>query len=142
MRASAKPSRGALSRALRPSVEEGHERGHERSVGEELQAVDLQPPRVKVHLAADPAGQERLGSAIFAFMAAGSFPTIEQAQDALCPSYTVFEPDPANAAVYRDLYPLYRKLYFAFGQKDAEPAAFGDILPEIRRIASEVRSAQ
>ncbi len=83
-----------------------------------------------------------LGSAIFAFMAAGSFPTIERAQDALCPSYTVFEPDPANAAVYRELYPLYRKLYFAFGQKDAEPAAFGDILPEIRRIASEVRSAQ
>jgi L-ribulokinase len=83
-----------------------------------------------------------LGSAIFAFMAAGTFPTIELAQDALCPSYTVFDPHPANVAVYRELYPLYRKLYFAFGQKDAEPAALGDVLPEIRRIASEVRSPQ
>jgi L-ribulokinase len=37
------------------------------------------------------------------------------------------------------LYPLYRKLYFAFGQKGAAPAAIGDVLPEIRRIGAEVR---
>lgn len=83
-----------------------------------------------------------LGSAIFAFMAAGAFSTLEQAQDALCPAYTVFEPDPASVAVYQELYPLYRKLYFAFGQKDASGAAIGDILPEIRRIAAEVRVTQ
>ena len=83
-----------------------------------------------------------LGSAIFAFLAAGAFATIEQAQDALCPSYTVFEPDPWSAAVYQELYPLYRKLYFAFGQKDAGAAAIGDVLPEIRRIAAEVRVPQ
>jgi L-ribulokinase len=82
-----------------------------------------------------------LGSAIFAFLAAGTFPTIEKAQDALCPRYKVFEPDPANVAVYRELYPLYRKLYFAFGQKNAAPVEIGDVLPEIRRIAAEVRAS-
>jgi L-ribulokinase len=83
-----------------------------------------------------------LGSAIFAFMAAGSFPSIEQAQDTLCPSYAVFEPDSSNVAVYQELFPLYRKLYFALGQKDAGPAAIGEVLPEIRRIAAEVRAPQ
>jgi L-ribulokinase len=82
-----------------------------------------------------------LGSAIFAFLAAGSFPTIEQAQDALCPSYKLFEPDPTNVAVYRELYPLYRKLYFAFGQRGAAPVEIGDVLPEIRRVAAEVRAS-
>ena len=82
-----------------------------------------------------------LGSAIFAFVAAGAFPSIEQAQDKLCPSYKVFEPDPSSVAVYRELYPLYRKLYFAFGQKGAVPVAIGDVLPEIRRIGAEVRGS-
>jgi L-ribulokinase len=82
-----------------------------------------------------------LGSAIFAFLAAGTFPSIEKAQDALCPSYKIFEPIPANVAVYRELYPLYRKLYFAFGQKNAAPVEIGDVLPEIRRIAAEVRAS-
>ena len=83
-----------------------------------------------------------LGSAIFAFMAARAFPSIEQAQDALCPKYTVFEPEAASVAVYQELYPLYRKLYFAMGQKDAGAATIGDVLPEIRRIAAEVRAPQ
>ena len=82
-----------------------------------------------------------LGSAIFAFVAAGAFPSIEQAQDKLCPSYKVFEPDPSSVAVYQELYPLYRKLYFAFGQKGAAPVAIGDVLPEIRRIGAEVRGS-
>ena len=57
-----------------------------------------------------------LGSAIFAFLAAGAFKTIEEAQDALCPKHRVIEPDPASVAVYEELYQLYRKLYFAFGR--------------------------
>jgi L-ribulokinase len=81
-----------------------------------------------------------LGSAIFAFMAAGAFPSIEQAQDALCPSYKIFEPHPSSVAVYRELYPLYRKLYFAFGQREAGAVEVGDVLPEIRRIGAEVRA--
>src|SRR5437868_5585369 len=58
-----------------------------------------------------------LGSAIFAFLAAGSFRTIEEAQDALCPGYLTVEPQPTAAETYRELYALYRKLYFAFGDR-------------------------
>jgi L-ribulokinase len=76
-----------------------------------------------------------LGSAIFAFLAAGTFRSIEEAQQALCPEYAVVEPQPAAAAVYAELYPLYRKLYFALGRREADAVALGDVLPELRRIA-------
>jgi len=76
-----------------------------------------------------------LGSAIFAFMAAGAFPTIEAAQDQLCPGFRTIEPEPAQSAKSAELYALYRKLYFAFGQRNAPAAAIGDVLPELRRIA-------
>ena len=78
-----------------------------------------------------------LGSAIFAFMAAGAFPTIEAAQDQLCPGFKTIEPDPAQAAKSGELYALYRKLYFAFGQRTSTPAAIGDVLPELRRLAQK-----
>jgi L-ribulokinase len=80
-----------------------------------------------------------VGSAIFAFLAAGIFKTIEEAQDALCPGYVTFEPDPAGAQVYRELYPLFRRLYFAFGRKDADSASVGDILPALRGVAARVK---
>lgn len=77
-----------------------------------------------------------LGSAIFAFLAAGVFKTVEEAQDRLCPSYRVIEPQPAAVAVYEKLFALYRKVYFALGTPDAEAAALGDVLPSLRKIAS------
>jgi L-ribulokinase len=80
-----------------------------------------------------------LGSAIFAFMAARAFPTIDDAQDALCPGFEVVEPDPASAAVYDRLYALYRTTYFALGRPDAEPAAVGALLPTLRRVAASQR---
>jgi L-ribulokinase len=83
-----------------------------------------------------------LGSAIFAFLAAGTFRTLEEAQDALCPSYVTVPPEPAAVAAYGELYPLYRKLYFAFGEKPSSPAKMGDILPELRRIAARARGGQ
>jgi L-ribulokinase len=76
-----------------------------------------------------------LGSAIFAFLAAGAFPSIEEAQDALCPGYDTVAPEQPAATAYRDLYPLFRKLYFKFGQSD-------DTLPELRRITANVRGGQ
>lgn len=82
-----------------------------------------------------------LGSAIFAFLAAGSFGSIQKAQDALCPSHRVFTPEPASVAIYDRLYPLYKRLYFAFGRKRSEPAAIGDVLPELRRIAAHMRTS-
>ena len=89
-----------------------------------------------------PAGDvTSLGSAIFAFLAAGTFKTIEEAQDALCPDYATILPEPASAALYQQLFPLYRRLYFALGRKDSEAAAVGDVLPELRRVAAQARSA-
>src|SRR5215470_14930037 len=73
-----------------------------------------------------------LGSAIFAFLAAGTFKTIEEAQDKICPPFRVYEPDPAEQRVCDDLYRLFSRLYFAFGDKRME---MGDVLPSLIRIA-------
>jgi L-ribulokinase len=80
-----------------------------------------------------------LGSAIFAFLAAGAFPSVEAAQRALCPSYRVVEPDPAEHAVYDRLHALYRSLYFALGTRGADPAAVGGILPELQALSHRAR---
>lgn len=80
-----------------------------------------------------------LGSAIFAFLAAKAFPSIADAQNALCPSHRVFTPEPESVAVYDELYPLYRRLYFALGSRKSPPVAIGDILPELRNIGSRAR---
>ena len=37
---------------------------------------------------------------------------------------------------------LYKKLYFGFGQPGAPAMSFGDVLPELRRTAAEVRTAR
>jgi L-ribulokinase len=78
-----------------------------------------------------------LGSGIFALLAAGAFATVEEAQTALCLPFTTYTPDPEAAAVYERLYTLYRKAYFALGRREADSAALGDILPELRKIAAE-----
>ncbi|HKF49663.1 MAG TPA: ribulokinase [Terracidiphilus sp.] len=80
-----------------------------------------------------------LGSGIFAMLAAGAFKTVEEAQQALCLDHTTVEPDAKEKAVYERLYPLYRKVYFALGARNAEAVALGDVLPEIRKIAAEVQ---
>jgi L-ribulokinase len=81
-----------------------------------------------------------LGSAIFAFLAAGAFKTIEEAQERLCPKYRVVEPDPKEHAIYEKLFPLYQKLYFGLGKRGSEAVAIGDVLPELRQIAAAARS--
>ena len=74
-----------------------------------------------------------LGSAIFAFLAAGTFKTIEEAQDKICPGHTFFTPQPAAQKTYNSLYALYKKLYFAFGQAKETP--FGDVLPALIQLS-------
>ncbi|HEY3939292.1 MAG TPA: ribulokinase [Bryobacteraceae bacterium] len=81
-----------------------------------------------------------LGSAVFAFLTARAFSSIEEAQTALCPPYRVFTPDPAAVAVYEDLFRLYKRLYFALGAKKSEPVSLGDLLPRLRHIAAEARA--
>jgi len=75
-----------------------------------------------------------VGSAIFAFLAAGAFSTIEEAQTQICPSHTVFAPEPKAQEVYHPLYDLYRRIYFDFG-KPTGGSRFGDVLPALIRIA-------
>ena len=74
-----------------------------------------------------------LGSAIFAFLAAGTFKTVEAAQDKLCPAYETFLPDASAAPVYDEIYPLFSRLYFAFG--DPGNKTFGDVLPTLLNAA-------
>jgi len=90
-----------------------------------------------------PAGiPTSLGSGIIALVAAGAYKTIEEAQAAVCLPLRTVEPDPEAAAVYEQLYRLYRDVYFALGRKDAEPVALGRVLPELRRIAAGVQKAK
>ena len=80
-----------------------------------------------------------LGSAIFAFLAAGTFKTVEEAQDKICPEHTIFTPEPSAQTVYSCLYPLFEKIYFAFGQP--HDAGFGDILPTLINMARDANPA-
>jgi L-ribulokinase len=82
-----------------------------------------------------------LGSAIFAFLAAGVFETIEEAQAALCPAHRVVEPDDRERATCDELYEIFKSLYFGFGNPTSKPIAVGEALPALRRIAQRARSA-
>jgi L-ribulokinase len=75
-----------------------------------------------------------LGSAIFAFLAAGTFRTIEKAQEQVCPSHRTFTPEAYDQKVYEELYSLYRRVYFGFG-KPGQVSDYGDVLPTLIRIA-------
>lgn len=89
-----------------------------------------------------PAGiPTSLGSGIMALLAAGVYKTIEEAQAAVCLPLRTVKPDSKAAAVYERLYRHYGDVYFAMGLRDAAPLALGHVLPELRRIAAEVRKA-
>ena len=88
-----------------------------------------------------------LGSAIFAFLAAGTFRTIEEAQREICPTHIVYKTEPDAQRVYDQLYPLYKRLYFDFGQPSSstEPRSgtgFGDVLPSLMKIARQQTAAE
>jgi len=76
-----------------------------------------------------------LGSAIFAFLAAGAFSSVEEAQQALCPRFTAIEPDVRAVKTYQELFELYGSLYFSLGREESEPIAMGSLLPALRRIS-------
>ncbi len=81
-----------------------------------------------------------LGSGIFAQVAAGMFPSIEAAQARMCLPYRTFTPQPENVAVYEELYPLYRSVYFAFGDAASAAQPLSTILSKLRQVAAEVRT--
>jgi L-ribulokinase len=75
-----------------------------------------------------------VGSAVFAFLAAGVFRSIEEAQKHICPTHAVFDPDPCHQKTYDKLFALYRQVYFGFG-KPGPPNDFADVLPKLIEIA-------
>jgi L-ribulokinase len=76
-----------------------------------------------------------LGSAIFAFLAAGTFQTVEEAQNKVSPAHKIYQPQKSEQQVYETLYGHYSKLYFAFGSPQQRP--FGEVLPSLIRVAEE-----
>jgi L-ribulokinase len=78
-----------------------------------------------------------LGSVIFAFLAAGDFQSVEEAQDALCPPFVTYIPQPSEAKRANKLYQLFRKAYFALGTPTAEAVSLGELLPALRTIRQE-----
>src|SRR5437899_2355546 len=81
-----------------------------------------------------PAGNVvSLGSAIFAFLAAGVFKSVEEAQDKICPQYKVFQPQVSAKGIYDKLYAFYSKIYFAFGRRQS--ADFGNLLPGLSQLS-------
>ena len=77
-----------------------------------------------------------LGSAIFAFLAAGTFASVEEAQAKVCPPHIRYEPDRSQQNVYEQLYPLFRKVYFSFGAGDK--SGMSDVLPQLIKTAEAV----
>jgi L-ribulokinase len=80
-----------------------------------------------------------LGAAIFAFLAAGVFQTVEEAQDKICPPHRTFLPEISAQNIYDQLYSLYSKLYFAFGQAASD--GMGSVLPTLIALAAAAGKA-
>ena len=76
-----------------------------------------------------------LGAAIFAFLATGTFRSVEEAQAALCPKLRAIEPEPRSVEIYRELFENFRALYFALGSDQSTPIRLGKLLTELRAIA-------
>lgn len=81
-----------------------------------------------------------LGSGIMALMAAGAFPSIEAAQKALCLPHKTYQPQPEAVVIYERIYPLYRDIYFALGQTNADAVHLGRVLPDLQRIAAQIKN--
>jgi L-ribulokinase len=80
-----------------------------------------------------------LGSAIAGAVVAGAYPDFAPAQKAMTGLKTrVFKPDAKAHAIYRELYPLYRKLHDAFGTQ-AWTGNLHDVMKRLIDIRNRVR---
>jgi L-ribulokinase len=68
-----------------------------------------------------------LGSGIFAFLAAGIFASIEEAQESLSPGYRVIEPSAQGIATYTELFARFHELYFTLARITAGGEGTGTI---------------
>ena len=86
-----------------------------------------------------------LGAAIFGAIAAGTvesgYDSVADAQRALCRlRETVYQPNPANHALYARLYGLYRQLHDAFGTQQWS-GHLSHVMKELLNLRDEVRPA-
>lgn len=86
-----------------------------------------------------------LGAAIFGAIAAGSvesgYDSVADAQRALCRlREKVYQPNPANHALYARLYGLYRQLHDAFGTQEWS-GRLSHVMKELLNLRDEVRPA-
>lgn len=79
-----------------------------------------------------------LGSAIFAFLSAGTFRSVEEAQLSLCLSYQTIEPEIASAETVETLFQMFQPLYRSFGSPVGEALQVGGTLPTLRHLAATV----
>ena len=80
-----------------------------------------------------------LGAAIFGAVAGGAHATVEAAQAAMTGvKETTYTPIPANVAVYRDLYAIYKKLHDAFGTAGFSGSLAG-VMKDLIRIRERAR---
>ena len=56
----------------------------------------------------------------------------------MCLPHKTYQPEAKAVRVYEELYQLYRKVYFAFGQRDGPAVELGDVLPKLIEIRSAV----
>jgi L-ribulokinase len=81
-----------------------------------------------------------LGAAIFGSVVGGAQPSVEAAQRAMTGvKPTVYLPNPANAAVYAELYKLYRVLHDAFGTTGGA-GSLHHVMKDLLALRDRVRS--
>ena len=77
-----------------------------------------------------------LGAATFAFLSAGIFASLEDAQQVLCPTYKIYEPQAEAQSVYDELFDWFKRLYCALGKKEPYSCDLTGVLPTLRRLAA------
>ncbi|HEX6962983.1 MAG TPA: ribulokinase [Lacipirellula sp.] len=82
-----------------------------------------------------------LGAAIFGAVAAGAYASVPAAQAKMTGVRDeVYEPNPQDAAVYRRLYPVYKRLHDAFGITSSN-GSLASIMKELINIRNAVRKS-
>jgi len=88
---------------------------------------------LKTPLLVPQAETTSLGSAFFAFLALGTFPTLEEAQNALCPEYQTIEPESRGMAVCDELFGHFRELYQSFDVRQFSPSSLNSLMVSLEQ---------
>ncbi|HEY6852360.1 MAG TPA: ribulokinase [Terracidiphilus sp.] len=77
-----------------------------------------------------------LCAAAFAFLTAGIFTALQDAQQALCPPYKVYEPQAESQPVYEELFGCFKRVYLGLGKKEPYTCDLTTVLLTLRRLAA------